>query len=184
KARALMTAMGYGPDNHFRTTYDTSTTPDAKRVAAALQAMLRRVYIDMEIVNSDTQIFYKKLQSGQFDMAGVAWIGDFDDPGTFLDLLRTGTGENWGNNYGRYSNPAYDALLDKANQTLDVKTRGALLRQAEQILLDDIAVSPSRFLVTQDIVEPYVKGWIPNVRDFNRSRWLWIDPNTRPERGD
>ncbi|MEI9889131.1 MAG: peptide ABC transporter substrate-binding protein [Rhizomicrobium sp.] len=184
RARALMAAMGYGPDNHFHTTYDTSTTPDAKRSAAALQAMLRRIYIDMEIVNSDTQIFYKKLQSGQFDMASGAWVGDFDDPGTFLDLLRSGAGENWGNNYGRYSNPAYDTLLDKANQTLDIKTRGELLRQAEQILLDDIAVSPSRFLVTQDIVEPYVKGWIPNVRDFNRSRWLWIDPTVKPERGD
>ena len=80
--------------------------------------------------------------------------------------------------------PEFDALLDKANQTLDLKTRGELLRQAEQIALNDFAVSPSRFSVTQDIVEPYVKGWIPNVRDFNRSRWLWIDPHARPERGD
>ncbi len=184
RARALMLALGYGPDNHFRTTYDTTTSPDSKRSAAALQAMLRRIYIDVEIVNSDTQIFYKKLQAGQFDMASGVWVGDFDDPSTFLDLLRTGQGDNWGNNYARYSNPRFDDLLDKANQTLDLKTRGELLRQAEQIALDDVAVSPSQFVVTQDIVEPYVKGWIPNVRDFNKSRWLWIDPKAKPERGD
>ncbi len=180
KARRLMTEMGYGPNNHFLTTYDTTTMPDAKRGAAALQAMLRRIYIDATIINTDTQLFYKKLQQGQFDLTTGAWIGDFDDAGTFLDLLRSASG----NNYGGYKNPRYDALLDRANQTLDLKARGELLKQAEQVALDDIAVIPSRFLVTQDIVEPYVKGWVPNVRDFNRSRWLWIDPHAKPERGN
>ncbi len=108
------------------------------------------------------------------------WIGDFNDPGTFLDLLRSGSGDN----YGDYRNARYDALIDEANRTLDVNARGALLQQAEQIALDDVAIIPIRFVVTQDIVEPYVKGWIPNVRDFNRSRWLWIDPKTKPERGN
>ena len=180
KARWLMNQMGYGPSNHFHTTYDSTTTPDSKRSAAALQAMLRRIYIDIDIVNSDTQIFYKKLQNGDFDLGPGVWIGDFNDPGTFLDLLRAGSG----NNYGGYNNPRYDALMDQANQMLDLKARGELLRQAEQTALNDVAVIPTRFVVTQDIVEPYVKGWIPNVRDFNRSRWLWIDPKTRPERGD
>jgi oligopeptide transport system substrate-binding protein len=178
RARKLMGEMGYGPNNHFRTTYDTTTSPDAKRTSAALQAMLRRIFIDATIVNTDTQLFYKKLQEGQFDLTNGAWIGDFDDAGTFLDLLRSGSG----NNYGGYKSAKFDAILEQANQTLDLKARGELLRQAEQVALDDLAVIPSRFLVTQDIVEPYVKGWIPNVRDFNRSRWLWIDPHARPER--
>ena len=178
-ARKLMTEMGYGPTNHFRTTFDTTTSPDAKRTAATLQAMLRRVYIDIDIVNSDTQIFYKKLQEGQFNLSGGGWIGDFDDAGTFLDLLQSKSG----NNYGHYDNPRYDALLVQANQLTDITARGLLLRQAEQLALDDYAVVPIRFGVTQDIVEPYVKGWTPNVRDFNRSRWLWIDPHASPERG-
>jgi hypothetical protein len=31
-------------------------------------------------------------------------------------------------------------------------------------------------------VQPYVRGWIPNARNFNRTRWLWIDPKIPPER--
>ncbi|MEI9989004.1 MAG: peptide ABC transporter substrate-binding protein [Rhizomicrobium sp.] len=180
KARALMVEMGYGPNNHFRTTFDTSTTPDSKRSAAVLQSMLRAVYIDVDIVTSDGQFFYKKLQEGQFEIATSAWIGDFDDAGTFLDLLQSESG----NNYGKYNNPKFDALLAKSYQTLDLKARGELLRDAEQIVLDDVGVIPGRFNVTQDIVEPYVKGWIPNIRDMNRSRWLWIDPTATPERGN
>jgi oligopeptide transport system substrate-binding protein len=180
EARRLMGEMGYTPDHHFHATYDTTTTPDSRRNAAILQAMLRRIYIDVDIVNSDGAVYYPKLQSGNFDIAAASWFGDFNDAGTFLDLLRGGSG----NNYGRYDNAAFDALLDKADRTVDLKARGALLAQAEQIALDEVAVVPARFLVTQDIVEPYVKGWIPNVRDFNRSRWLWIDTHARPERGD
>jgi oligopeptide transport system substrate-binding protein len=180
KARWLMAQMGYGPDNHLHTTYDTSDLPDAKRLAATTQAILRRIYIDVDIVTSDTQFYYKKLQTGQFDMAPGVWVGDFDDAGTFLDLLRTGSG----NNYGKYANPKFDAEMDRAQQMLDVKTRGEMLRHAEQMALDDLAIIPMYYTVTQDIVEPYVKGWIPNVRDFNHTRWLWIDPHARPERGD
>jgi oligopeptide transport system substrate-binding protein len=179
KAKQLMVAMGYGPNHHFHTTFDTSTLPDSKRTAAVLQSMLGNIYIDVDIVASDTQFFYKKLQEGQFDIASGSWVGDFDDAGTFLDLLQSDSG----NNYGKYASAKFDALYAKANQTLDVAGRGALLRQAEQVALDDLGVIPVRFIVTQDIVEPYVKGWIPNVRDFNRSRWLWIDPHAGVERG-
>ena len=99
--------------------------------------------------------------------------------GTFLDLLQSSSG----NNYGHYKNPRYDALLAQASNTSDLKERGQLLEEAEQIALNDYAVIPTRFLVTQDIVEPYVKGWVPNMRNVNRTRWLSIDPHVKPERG-
>ncbi|MBV9542351.1 MAG: peptide ABC transporter substrate-binding protein [Alphaproteobacteria bacterium] len=180
KAQGLMRAMGYGPDHHLHFTYDTTTSPDSKRTAAAFQQMLKQVWIDVDIVNTDTQIYYKKLQQGQFDLSGGAWIGDFDDAGTFLDLLLSDSG----NNYGHYKSAKYDALMAKAQQTPDAKARGELLREAEQTALDDVAVIPTRFRMTQDLVQPYVKGWIPNIRDFNRTRWLSIDPSAKPERGD
>jgi oligopeptide transport system substrate-binding protein len=179
-AQQLMRDAGYGPTNWLQTTYSTIPTPDAKRASALLQFLLKRIYINAKIDQTDTQIFYKKLQEGQFDIASSAWIGDFDDATTFLDLLRSDSG----NNYGGYKSDRYDALMKAADNAADLKSRGEILKQAEQTALDDYAILPSLFQVTQDIVEPYVKGWVPNVRDFNRSRWLWIDPHTRPERGE
>jgi oligopeptide transport system substrate-binding protein len=180
RAQRLMRDAGYGPTNRLHTTYSTIPTPDSKRSAAVLQALLRNVYIDIDIDQTDTQIFYKKLQEGQFDIASSAWIGDFNDATTFLDLLRS----DGGNNYGSYKSAKFDALMKAADDAADLKTRGEYLKQAEQTALDDYAILPNLFQVTQDIVEPYVKGWVPNVRDFNRSRWLWIDAHARPERGN
>ncbi|HEY4124120.1 MAG TPA: peptide ABC transporter substrate-binding protein, partial [Rhizomicrobium sp.] len=178
RAKALMAEMGYGPAKHFHTTYESTQDPDNVRVAAALQQMWRKIYVDIEIVKIDLPIHYKNMQVHQFDMASASWIGDFNDASNFLDLLRSDSG----NNYGQYKNAKFDALMDAAQQEPDAKKRGEMMNQAEQIAMDENAVLPWRFRKTQDLVQPYVRNWIPNLRNFNHTRWLWIDPTVKPER--
>ncbi len=175
KAQALMVEAGYGPDNHLHTSYTSISSPDTSRTGAAFQAMMRRIYIDVDILNIDPSTYYRFLSTRQFELAPSAWIADFNDPSTFLDLLETDSGQN----YGFYSSPEFDKLYHQAKQETDLAKRGALMNRAEQIALDDDAVIPSRFRVTQDLVQPYVKGWAtksPNVTNFHRTRWLSIDP--------
>ena len=77
-------------------------------------------------------------------------------------------------------------IIDQPHRCRDIvlhAVRDQVVRQADPPEIGRVRMR-MRFLVTQDIVEPYVKGWIPNVRDFNRSRWLWIDRRAKPERGD
>ncbi len=133
--------------------------------------MLAKIYIDLALDQSESGVFLNRVQQHDFDLAFASWIADFNDASNYLDLLRTGAGEN----YGDYSNPKYDALLDRAQQQTDLKVRGQMMKQAEQMLLDDYVWVPTYFMVTRDVVQPYVKGWIPNIKDYNRSRWLWID---------
>jgi oligopeptide transport system substrate-binding protein len=171
KARALMQQAGYGPNHHLKLGFLTSTNPDNKRAGAATQGMLAKIYIDLALDQSESGVFLNRMQQHDFDLAFASWIADFNDASNYLDLLRTGAGEN----YGDYSNPKYDALLDRAQQQTDLKVRGQMMKQAEQMLLDDYVWVPTYFMVTRDVVQPYVKGWIPNIKDYNRTRWLWID---------
>lgn len=171
EAQALMRAAGYGPTRHLHASYNTSTDPDSKRVAAAVQDMMRAIYIDLEIVPSDVQIHFQTLRNHNFDIAAAAWIADFNDATNFLDLLRSDSG----NNYGGYKNPAYDALLNKAQQEPDGQKRGELLAQAERMALADYAWVPVLYRVTRDIVQPYVKGWVATPSNFHPTRYLWIE---------
>ena len=82
---------------------------------------------------------------------------------------------NNGSNYGRYSNPAYDRLLDQASNEPDIAKRGVLMAQAEKLLLDDVGIVPMFFWVSPVITQTYVKGWKPNVRDKHLSRWISIE---------
>ena len=171
KAQSLMQAMGYGPRRHLHLTFTTSTNPDSMLNAVNVQAMFSKIYIDISLDPVENQIFLVKMQQHDFDLGGASWIADFNDATNFLDLLRSGAGEN----YGQYRNKAYDAVLDKAQNETDPKVRGALLEKAEQMAMDDYAWTPMYFMVTRDLVQPYVKGWIPNLKDFNRTRWLRLE---------
>ncbi len=172
RAQSLMQEAGYGPDNRLVTTLSTTTSPDSRRIAAVIQQMWQQVYIDVEVVNNDVQIHYLKLQEGDFDIGGAGWIGDFNDARNFLFLLMT---DNGGLNYGRYNNPAFDEVIRQSDEEQDLVTRGELLAEAERIALDDFAWIPTRYVVTTNLVHPYVKGWITNISDVNRTRWLSLE---------
>ncbi len=177
KAKALMREMGYGPDHRLKLSLLSSTNPDSKRGSAAMQGMMKAIYIDLDLRAVESGTFLTTMQSHDFDLGFASWIADFNDASNYLDLLRTGAGEN----YGTYSNPAYDALLDRAQQQTDLKVRGEMLKQAERMLLDDYIWVPMYFMVTREVVQPYVKGWIPNIKDYNRTRWLWIDKGRKAQ---
>ncbi|MBV9989736.1 MAG: peptide ABC transporter substrate-binding protein [Alphaproteobacteria bacterium] len=170
-AQSLMQQAGYGPGNTLHVTLETTHDPDNKRVAAVLQAMARAAYVDLAVQSVELQVHYKNMQMGQFEIASAVWVADFNDASNFLDLLQSGSG----NNYARYRNPAYDRALAAAQNEPDAARRGALLLGAEKIALKDMPWLPWRFRLTQDLVAPAVKGWIANPRDYNRSRWLWIE---------
>jgi ABC-type oligopeptide transport system substrate-binding subunit len=52
--------------------------------------------------------------------------------------------------------------------------RKSLLQAAERIALADMPWLPIRFLSQPEAVGPRVGGYVQNIRDYNRSRWLWI----------
>jgi oligopeptide transport system substrate-binding protein len=171
KAQWLMGQAGFGPDNHLRLVFETFEEPNSKRVAAVVQAMLRDIWVDLDISAIDGAVHGRNMTSGNFDLSAASWFADFNDATNFLDLLRS----DGGNNYGRYVNRAFDAALNAAQQEPDAAKRARLLQAAEAMALKDYPWIPLRFRTTQDLVQPYVKGWADNPRDMHRTRWLWID---------
>jgi len=177
KARALMRDSGYDENRRLKTSYMIrATTPGYQRaVAAAIQQMLAQVYIDIVIVPNDMQVFYPAIQEHDFDICQAGWVADFNDASNFLDLFRTGGGNNW----GQYSNPRFDALLDAAQRDTGLASRGAKLAAAEKQLLDDHACMPLWFWTAASMAWPYARGWEPNIMDYHRSRWVRIDQAAR-----
>src|SRR6185312_12273510 len=168
RAQSLMHAAGYGPQNPLHLRFATTTNAVTRRINAPIQEMLRKIYVDLEIVQSDSQINLQKLRDGDFDLGVAGWSADYNDATNFLDVLRSGGGKN----YGHYSNKDYDALLDKAASERDLVWRGQMLVTAEQMMLDDYPLIFVRFATTHAIVRPYVKGWIANAKEINHTRWL------------
>ncbi|MGP1394212.1 MAG: ABC transporter substrate-binding protein [Inquilinaceae bacterium] len=74
-------------------------------------------------------------------------------------------------NRAGYSNPAIDALIDEARQTLDTDSRLELMREAQRLWIEDapwlVTVYPSVF----EAMAPEISGWVPHPDDHER----WAD---------
>ena len=92
--------------------------------------------------NLGIEVSYRSLERGSFGsdrrasnftVARGGWYGDYADPTTWLDLLKTGDG----NNDGKFSSPPYDALLAQAAAEADPAIRFAKLRAAERLITEE-----------------------------------------------
>jgi oligopeptide transport system substrate-binding protein len=170
-ARALLAEAGYGPDHPLKIELKHRDPPDSALMAPAIQADWKQIGVEASLVQEDSQIAYQDFRMRDFVVADGSWIADFNDPMSFLGLQQSQTGAQ---NYGDYANPAYDALLAKADQEPDVRRRAAYLARAEQIMDADAPVAPIYFYVAKDLVNPRVTGWVDNAVDLHRSRYLCV----------
>ncbi len=172
RARALMRQAGFTPERPLKTTYLTNTSSDNRRLAPVIQSMLKEISIEADILSADPQIAYERLHEGDYELGYASWVADYNDAYNFLGILAQSTS---GMNYQRYKNPKFDALISEAQRERDPAKRMALMQQGEKLLLDDFGFAPYRFSMTPDLVQPYVKGWIPNGTNINATRWLSVE---------
>jgi len=175
-ARALLADAGYGVNNPLSFEYNFAGTTETRIISVALQGMWSDVGVKALMVPSDSQIHYNLLRKRDFQAAWAGWAADYRDPKNFLTLGSVSAPDL---NYGDYANPQFDALLDRSDRERNVESRSALLRRAEQLLLDDVAVAPVFFGVARDLVSPQVKGWKDNVLNVHRTRFLSLDRSIR-----
>ncbi len=174
-ARALLEDAGYGPDNQLRFEFKHRSTDDNPKAAPVAQSNWNEIapWVDAQILRQDTKVLYSDLRQSNFEVSDGAWLADYNDPLNFLYLLDSDTGQQ---NYGNYSNPEFDRLLEAASQERDLQARAAQFAQAEKIMLEDHPVTPMWFQVTKNLVDPNLEGWAENAEDNHRSRWLCPAP--------
>ncbi|TCP55864.1 oligopeptide transport system substrate-binding protein [Tumebacillus sp. BK434] len=123
----------------------------ADRIAADWKQNLG---VEIKVEAVPFKIRLQRTQEDNFDIALMAWQGDYNDAGTFLDMWETHNYFNASN----YSNPEYDELIQQSDLTPDMGYRTKLLSQAETLLLDDMPVVPLYFNNKSYLTKPYVKG--------------------------
>lgn len=174
EARRLLQEAGYGPGTPLRFTVVHNQLTDTRRIAAALQSMWKAVGVEMTPQAMEGKAVAAQLRTGDFEVAWAAWVADFPDASNFLYLAETRAGEM---NRSRYANPDFDALVLAAEREPDAARRGAMLAQAEQMLLNDVPLAPVFHSVSRNLVAPYVQGWAESPDNVHRTRWLRLNPS-------
>ena len=172
-ARDLLAQAGYPDGKGFpKIELLYNTKEENKKIAQAIQAMWKQhLNIDTVLLNQEWKVYLKTRRDHQFDIARAAWIGDYPDPNTFLDMWLT----DGGNNDSDYRNPKYDALIAKAAMETDPRKRLDILAQSERILMDDLPIMPIYTYSLAIMLRPYVKGFYPNIMDQHPLKFVYID---------
>jgi oligopeptide transport system substrate-binding protein len=112
----------------------STNNPRYRNIALALADMWRRrLGVRVELRGKDAKAFKEDLKSGNFMVGRGSWYGDYGDPTTFLDIFRSGDG----NNDRGYANPRVDDMLDAAARETDPQRRMDILEACEQLLFEE-----------------------------------------------
>jgi len=200
RARRLLAEAGFPEGRGFPALGILYNTHEGhKKIAEVVADQLRRTLgIRVTPYNQEWQAYQASTLAGDYDLARAAWIGDYVDPKTFLDLWLT----NGGNNQTGWGDATYDALVRAAGDVARFAAgdralvarvpeparlraalarydasaqaaplRLALLRAAEAILVaDGPPVIPVYFYVTSGLLSPRVGGFYAELEQPDGTR--------------
>jgi oligopeptide transport system substrate-binding protein len=177
RARELLAAAGFPGGKGFPVfhyLFDASEGGGGLHgeIAVEMQTMWEQeLGIQVELAQMEKKSYLTAKSHLDFELIRGSWIGDYNDPNTFLDLFRSDNG----NNQTGWKNARYDELMRQANQQTDGERRAALLGQAETILVrDELPIVPVYFYSGFTYYDPAkIKGIEANILDIHPPNAIW-----------
>ena len=173
EAKRLLAEAGYPDGKGFpNASYLYSKSELNEAIAVELQSMWRETLgVNVNLARQEWKVYLNSLSLLDYDIARSSWVGDYPDPNTFLDMFLTGGG----NNRTGWSSADYDRLIAVAACELNPAQRFAILRQAEDLLVQKaVPVCPIYYYVGIQLYDPEKLGGIKaNVLDEHPLRRIY-----------
>ncbi len=132
KAKSLLAEAGV---KNLKLEFAATSAGKYTVIAAQLVAAeLAPLGITVKIRTLEGNAFLTEMTSGHFDMGYNGFASPLDPSDFYYRQMHTGGLYNW----QKYSNPAVDKLLDKADVTMDRAQRKALYDQVAKLVVDDV----------------------------------------------
>lgn len=175
EARKLLADAGYGPKKPLTFELRYNTGEVHTKVAVAVASMWKEALgVAATLAAVEFKSLLDDVNRREVDLFRLSWQGDYNDPYTFLQFLKS----DFGINLPHYKNAEYDRLLTEAARQPDVAKRREQLEAAERLLLADHPLLPLYFYVNKHLVKPEVVGWYDNVLNVVYTRDLSLAPKT------
>ena len=138
-------------------------------VPQAHMALIEEIGIDINLIPTDGH--FDILNNRGFDIIVNSEVTmPTGDPQQFLGHWYTD-----GNNYSGYSNPKYDELYEELTTTVDTVKRAELIRDMQQILIDDAITIVWGFYGSNTCYTDKITDVVASTSDY-----YWITKDTKP----
>ena len=154
-ARELLANAGF-PGGRGFPDLELSTWPISAPVSEVLQEMWKKeLGLNVKLLTREAKVQIAALRDGNYDVAFMTAIPDVPDAANLLGNFVTNSPEN----YPRWSDTRYDALIAQARRNPDPIQAIAQLRAAEARLLEQCPLTPLYFNSTNWLMAANVRGW-------------------------
>ncbi len=159
KALELLKEAGY-PNGTGMAPIKLLTVPIYGDLASYIANELRQIGINVDVEIIQKSLLLEQTAKSEALFFRGSWIADYPDAENFLSVFY---GKNPAPpNYTRYQNPKYDLLYEKALAEKNDSLRWIIYREADQLMIKDAPVVPLWYDMVIRLVQPYVKGFVPN----------------------
>jgi peptide/nickel transport system substrate-binding protein len=134
----------------------TNIDPNRQQILEFLQGEWAQAGVEASVRVYEWPSFIGDVQNARYDVGLIGWLLLTDpDRATYLQFRSDG-----GNNYGAYSNPRVDELLDRGRAETDPDARRAIYEEIAQVVTEE---APYIFLLYQGYVvihAPELQGFV------------------------
>ncbi|QIC16280.1 peptide ABC transporter substrate-binding protein [Providencia vermicola] len=172
QAKVLLQAAGYGPKKTLELVLLYNSSENHQKIAIAVASMWKKkLGVEVKLVNQEWKTYIDSRNTGNFDVIRASWIGDFNEPSTFLSLL---TSQHNGN-IPKFNNKNYDAVMASASIETNEDLRNRYYNQAEAIIAQEAPIAPIYQYTNGRLIKPWLKGYpIENPEDVAYSHSFYI----------
>jgi cationic peptide transport system substrate-binding protein len=111
-------------------------------MAKLIQADLKKIGIQVNIVTYEWSTFLKRLSEGEHQSFLLGWSADHPDPDNFFTPILSCSATKTGSNKTFWCNEQYDKLLRSALLTTNMKKRKKIYAQAMRIIHEEVPLLP------------------------------------------
>lgn len=154
KAKKLLKEAGY-ENGKGLPSIELMCNPGHEPIMEAVQNMWKEnLGLNVTISSQDWNVFLETRKQGDFQVARDGWLGDYNDPVSFIDIWVTGGG----NNNAQWSNKEYDKIVSEIKSTTDAKERYAKMHEAEDLLAKDMPIIPIYYYTDLYLISDKLEG--------------------------
>ncbi len=173
EARRLLKEAGYENGKGFpqvELLYNVES--NHKPIAEAVQNMWKeQLGITVKLSGQEWSVFQQTRTDGNFQIARHGWLGDYNDPMTFLDMWTSTSGQNDAD----WKNEEFDNYIRIAKTSGDRKERMEAMHKAEDILMEEMPIAPVYFYTDPYLINSKLKGFYSSALGFKYFMYCYIE---------
>jgi oligopeptide transport system substrate-binding protein len=149
-----------------------NTAANSKIVEAVQDGWRSTLGVTVLLEPLEYKVFFDRIGKRKYQLAYSGNFAEYNDPISLLELFKDNT---TGSNRTGWENPGYIEAIEASYKTNNPDDRTALLKKAEEIIMEDMPVIPMHHTAMTYLQNPKLKDLVITETGIIDLKWAYIE---------